>query len=1168
MNFKFSPLVFFIMIGQFVSAQCPSVDFILPSDICSNQPFNVSASYQNVTNFSWDFCDGSILNIPTELYSQSVPQSSSPFDLKIIQENGNYFAFAPNLGSGSITKISFGNSIENSPALDDLGNFGMITGALGIGFWLENGNNFAIVSTNPGDVFLLSFGNSVDNLPQVSKLTGISLPNHRNIKIIKDGGNILAFIAGGNTSYLSILNFGSTINNIPSLTQISVPNSNVLHGIDIFINCNLRYVVMSGYGSGIHILQFGSDFLSTPSSIINFGEPSPTGLSIVTNSSEFFLLVSSETEGIVRFDMGNSFLNTQPNKTILGFFATLNQAYGFQIVTMGSQYYGAALNFSNSLLTVIKFPKSCNILSSFENNNSPLVQYTSENTYTVTLSATGSNNEKVFVSKVMEISYAKNLTFSTVNDCAGHDIIFNPTNFPSDATLINWSFGDSNGSTQQSPTYQYTSAGNYNVTLSVSNSIGCSRIVTNSVSVFNPPQSSMLLPSANPICSNQNYLFTNTTTFDNGSNPTWQWNVNGINVATTRDLDYLIASTVPQSVTLTASIPGCSSQSIQTISIVQDGPLVNFTSPANGCINSIVTFTNASTGAISSYNWNFGDGNSSSQTDASNTYQATGVFTVTLTASNAAGCQNFLAKNFPVYSNPRPDFVIESPPFSCANYPAQFDNNTPPLSDSNIATWAWSFGDAANGTSNQKNPTYTYSTAASYNVTLQGTTNFGCSGTKQQNVVIYASPQAGFTNTPACVNENTQFNDASSGNITSYQWVIQSTILSAPSPPPYVFKSAGTFPVTLTTTSSNNCKNQVVKNITVPVPPVMDFIFQPTCTGKPITFQELNPGGPDPSVAWNWNFGSGSSTGSPVNYTFDAAGGYSVTLSATRSSGCVYSTSKNITIYDGPTASFIPSTQGGGAPLTVDFNNTSLADSYLWQFGDQSNSTSTEVSPVFTYSQLGQYKALLQASNVHGCVDTVSAEIYVVVPKVDLAMKDFSLLKDPASNSSNPVVRISNLGNIPISNPEVLIDLGGNAILKEKINATVLPGKSVQQTLSLEIVPQSLGYICAEVTPAGDVDMYNDRQCLSLTGSDTLYNPYPNPANNIINLDWISAENETVVVTIYKSTGQVTFQQNLPMTQSGINQFAIDISSLSSGLYLIEFFGTKVKKTYSVSVVK
>jgi hypothetical protein len=189
------------------------------------------------------------------------------------------------------------------------------------------------------------------------------------------------------------------------------------------------------------------------------------------------------------------------------------------------------------------------------------------------------------------------------------------------------------------------------------------------------------------------------------------------------------------------------------------------------------------------------------------------------------------------------------------------------------------------------------------------------------------------------------------------------------------------------------------------------------------------------------------------------------------------------------------------------------------------------------------------------------------VPHVDLAMIAFSLLEDPSSNSSRPVVTLQNLGNIPLINPLVEIDLGGNVRLKEKINSTVLPGKSIQQLLSLEIVPLALAYICAEATTSGDVDIYNDKQCLSLTSNDVVLSPYPNPASDQINFDWISAEIENVVVTIYKSTGQVAFEQTFQMLSAGINQLAINTAALSSGVYVVQFSGATTKKTFSVTVV-
>jgi PKD repeat protein len=688
--------------------------------------------------------------------------------------------------------------------------------------------------------------------------------------------------------------------------------------------------------------------------------------------------------------------------------------------------------------------------------------------------------------------------------------------------------------------------------------------------VYNPPNTSFTIPSVSTVCTNQIYSFNNTTVFDAGSNPTWQWSVNGTNVSTTKNLDLTITSTYAQTIALTASIPGCSTQATNSISTIVDGPKVDFTSGSTGCVGTSIKFTNSTTGSATSYAWDFGDGNTSSQTttaSVSNSYASAGPYAVKLTVSNAAGCQNFVSKNVSIYSNPQPAFAIEAPPFSCANYPAQFDNNTPPPSDSNIVSWAWAFGDTANGSSTQKNPSYTFTAEGSYNVSLTATTNFGCSNTLQNSIAIGASPTANFKTSPACVNQGTQFTDLSSGSITSYEWAVQSSVLSGATPSAYTFKSAGSFPVTLTVTGSSGCKNQLTKTIVVPEMPIIDFTVTAPCTRNPTIFQELNAGGADPAAAWNWSFnGVNGGTGSPFSYTFPIVGGYSVTLTSTRQSGCVYTTSKNVIINNGPIAAFTPSSQAGAAPLTVDFENNSIADSYLWKFGDADNTTSTTLSPIFTYTKLGKYKAMLTANNSYGCTDTLSTEINVVIPQVDLAMQGFSLVNDPTSGSSRAVVTVYNTGNIPLTNPEVKIDLGGGAIVKEAIQETVIPGKSVTATLALEIIPRSIDYICAIVNATSDINPANDEKCVSITNSDYLFAPYPNPASGKINMDWISASSEEVKVSVYKTTGELAFQQQFSNVTPGLVQLSISTTSLSNGLYLIRFEGAKEQKTFRIMV--
>ncbi|MGC4021901.1 MAG: T9SS type A sorting domain-containing protein [Cyclobacteriaceae bacterium] len=208
-------------------------------------------------------------------------------------------------------------------------------------------------------------------------------------------------------------------------------------------------------------------------------------------------------------------------------------------------------------------------------------------------------------------------------------------------------------------------------------------------------------------------------------------------------------------------------------------------------------------------------------------------------------------------------------------------------------------------------------------------------------------------------------------------------------------------------------------------------------------------------------------------------------------------------------------------------------------------------------------KALLTASNTVGCSDTLSTEIYVVVPRIDLAMSNFSLTNDPNTNSSKAVVTILNYGNIPLIDPIVDIDLGGGALVKENVSGMIRPGQSLTQTLGLEIVPQSIPYICAIVEATSDVDIANNKQCVSLSSDNIVMEPYPNPVHDgIVNFDWINNNQEDVEVLVYKSNGEVAFQQNLSQLQIGLSHMSINTSGFSNGLYLIQFVGGSTKKTF------
>lgn len=137
--------------------------------------------------------------------------------------------------------------------------------------------------------------------------------------------------------------------------------------------------------------------------------------------------------------------------------------------------------------------------------------------------------------------------------------------------------------------------------------------------------------------------------------------------------------------------------------------------PTSGKVPLAVTFTDMSTGSPDTWNWSFGDGNTSSLEDPKYVYTTPGSFTVRLDVSNSAGTDSE-TKSYYIMANPA--FVSPGagwdvvPPTPTQPTTVEFLDRSsgPPTS------WNWNFGDG--GTSTLQNPIHTYSGPGVYLVSL------------------------------------------------------------------------------------------------------------------------------------------------------------------------------------------------------------------------------------------------------------------------------------------------------------------------------------------------------------------------------------------------------------------------------------------------------------------
>lgn len=338
-------------------------------------------------------------------------------------------------------------------------------------------------------------------------------------------------------------------------------------------------------------------------------------------------------------------------------------------------------------------------------------------------------------------------------------------------------------------------------------------------------------------------------------------------------------------VTLTA-INLCDSATFSQTININAQPSASFTAnPTTGCLPLSVTFQNTSSANATSFAWILPGGtpNFSTLKNPTVTYNTAGKYAVMLIASNANGIDTLRMDSFVVVKQlPTAAFTVLSDDLS-----AQFNNNS-----TGSDQYSWNFGDDA--TSNEKNPTHSYSKPGNYIITLIVNNNCG-SDTTTQTVTVGALPQARFTaNRPnGCAPHLVQFSDASSGVYESREWEFPggNPSRSTEPNPQVIYNEPGQYNVKLIVTG--NLGSDTLQNfalINVLPSPTPAFTFQ--VEGTTVTFTNTSAN----AQSYFWTFGDGqtSSQQNPV-HLFTSGGVYTVTLNASNAY-CGRSTSKTVAI--------------------------------------------------------------------------------------------------------------------------------------------------------------------------------------------------------------------------------------------------------------------------------
>src|SRR5574341_864805 len=377
--------------------------------------------------------------------------------------------------------------------------------------------------------------------------------------------------------------------------------------------------------------------------------------------------------------------------------------------------------------------------------------------------------------------------------------------------------------------------------------------------VNNPPTVSLTNPADNSSFTSGSTITLNATASDSDGTITkvefFQGSVK-LGEDTTAPYSYAWASVAAGNYTLTARATDNSgaiatSSAVNIIVSAPDQPPVsNPGGPYNGLRGQAVQFNGGGShdpdGVISSYQWDFGDGQNGSGANPTHTYTTLGVKTVILTVTDNAGATNSATttatiSNQPPVANPGGPYtgfrgLLISVSGSASNDP-----------DGTISSYQWSFDDGGAGSG--ATVTHTFTTLGTHTATLTVTDNDGATNSATTTAMIANQPPIANAGGPygGLTGVAVQFNGNGSsdpdGTISTYAWSFGDTTNGSGATPTHIYTSAGTYTATLTVTDNNGASHSATANVTI--------------TSNDARLDPLNRtggGGEDPlSRNFNWN---------------------------------------------------------------------------------------------------------------------------------------------------------------------------------------------------------------------------------------------------------------------------------------------------------------------------
>ena len=438
---------------------------------------------------------------------------------------------------------------------------------------------------------------------------------------------------------------------------------------------------------------------------------------------------------------------------------------------------------------------------------------------------------------------------------------------------------------------EWATPGNKDVCLVVTDN-GCVSNPTCQQVAVNPPPAVAISEEVNQCLAGNAFTFAYAGPATLGS---YAWDLGepgATSAAATPTYSYQTAGLKTISLTAT-DLNGCSATGFAQVEVYPQAEV--FFSAPPVCLGVETPFANLTQtepdAPVALWQWDFGDGQTSTEAEPVHTFGAYGTYPVRLATITTHGCRDTATVDVTVYEQPEAAFTSEP---VCDGEAMTFFNTS--IYFQGGLTYTWDLGD---GTLLNVASQHTYPGPGRYTVILDVFSPEGCTDTYQAEVEVYARPAVAFAAEPVCHNEGTAFLNQTtiggSGNLAQYAWDFGDGRTAMTASPVYTYGTPGRYPVSLRVESGDGCADSLRQEVVVYPRPQVNFQRAAACTGDSVRFVDrstiVDTVTGDYLSSWTWDFGDGQQAGSlpRPGHIYATAGTYQVTLTMTSDKGCTAS---------------------------------------------------------------------------------------------------------------------------------------------------------------------------------------------------------------------------------------------------------------------------------------